>query len=179
MITDDVKNDYFNWLYDLVCKARYPKQISYRKLFICLHDIEFRYSIQKDKNRARDGIDLRYRYALFKGNRQLEEYLDGPCSVLEMMVALSVRCEETIMDDPNVGDRTSQWFWGMLVNLGLASMIDERFNKDYVENRIEILLDRKYEPNGKGGLFLIRNCDKDLRKTEIWYQLCQYLDSIT
>ena len=44
---------------------------------------------------------------------------------------------------------------------------------------IKRFLDRDYEPNGKGGLFTIKNCRQDLRKVEIWYQLCWYLDSFT
>ena len=106
------------------------------------------------------------------------DILDGPCSVLEMMIALAIRCEENIMDDPNIGDRTSQWFWGMVVNLGLGSMVDCRFDKQFVDETIRIFLNRKYAPNGNGGLFTIRDCDKDLRKVEIWHQLCWYLDKI-
>lgn len=180
---DRIINEYFNWMYDLMCKDRYPKQISYKKLFMYLHSTEFRYLISRDENRAEDGVDLRYRFALTNGHGDSSDavlkYLDGPCSVLEMMVALSIRCEETIMDDPDVGDRTSQWFWGMIVNLGLGSMTDDRFDKWKVENAVNKLLDRQYDPDGKGGLFRIKNCNRDMRTAEIWYQLCWYLDSIT
>ena len=83
------------------------------------------------------------------------------------------------MDDPEIGDRTGQWFWGMIVNLGLGSMTDNRYDEDFVTETIERFLDRDYEPDGKGGLFTVRNCDRDLRYVEIWYQLCWYLDNIT
>lgn len=169
-----MENRYFEWLYDLVCGRRYSKQISYRKLLMYLHDTEFRYSIPKDANRAADGVDLRRRF-----DRNAALYLNGPCSVLEMMVALSIRCEETIMDDTYIGDRTGQWFWGMIVNLGLGSMYDEQFDMRYVEEKIDIFLSRDYERDGRGGLFYINNCDADVRKVEIWCQLCWYLDSIT
>ena len=104
--------------------------------------------------------------------------LEKPCSVLEMMVALSLRCEEEIMDDPNIGDRTRQWFWGMVVSLGLGAMHDDRFDKKYVDETIERFLKRKYEYDGRGGLFTIKDSNRDLREVEIWYQLCWYLDSI-
>jgi hypothetical protein len=107
------------------------------------------------------------------------DILRGPCSVFEMMIALAIRCEENIMDDPSKGDRTGQWFWGMITNLGLGSMMDHRFNKIFVDDTIKRFLDRDYEPDGKGGLFRIRNTNKDLRTVEIWYQLCWYLDTIT
>jgi hypothetical protein len=160
-------NDYFECLYEIVNAS---DGLSYRKLLRHLHGIEFIFSIPKDANRAADGQDLRYRFGF---------HYPGPCSVLEMMVALALRCEETIMDDPRYGNRTSQWFWGMIVNLGLGSMVDERYDEDYVDERIDIFLKRKYKRNGEGGLFHIRNCEYDLRKVEIWTQLLWYLDNFT
>ena len=108
----------------------------------------------------------------------ITEYLDGPCSVFEMMVALAQRCE-AVMDDPKIGDRTGQWFWGMIASLGLNGMSDNHYDEKYVKDVINRFLDREYEPNGKGGLFTIRNCEHDLRDVEIWYQLCWYLDTIS
>ena len=93
-----------------------------------------------------------------------------------MMVALAVRCEETIMDDTRYGDRTGQWFWEMMTNLGIGNMFDERFDAEFVEEKVSIFLDREYAPNGKGGLFYIKGCQDDLRDVEIWTQLCWYLD---
>ena len=177
-IREEINNEYFEWMFDLVCGTRYSKRISFRKLLIYLHDTEFRYSIPMDENRAEDGMNLRYRFALLREIDDFAEYLDGPCSVLEMMIALSIRCEENIMDDPGIGDRTGQWFWGMINNLGLGSMTDNQFDIYYVEDVIERFLDREYEPDGKGGLFTVRHCDRDLTTVEIWHQLCWYLDSI-
>lgn len=167
--------EYFNWLCEIVCQAKFAKSVSYRKLLECLHSIEFRVLIPNDTNRAMDGIDLRRRYYLITN-----KYIDdgSPCSVLEMMVALTIRCEETIMDDPEYGDRTVQWFWSMINTLGLSNMIDNRFDEAFVRRKIDIFLDRQYEPNGEGGLFKIKHCRRDLRKVEIWYQLCWYLDQI-
>lgn len=178
--SDIILNDYFDWLYKTACKDRFSEEISYRKLFMALHNKVFRYSILNDGNRAEDGIDLRRRFAYeYEIMDDADEYLTEPCSVLEMILALSIRCEENIMDDPNFGDRTSQWFWGMISNLGLGSMTDDNFNKKFVNDILECFLDRNYEPDGKGGLFRIRNCLYDLRTVEIWVQLCWYLDSIT
>ena len=180
MIRDDVKNEYFKWLSDSVCGRRYSKEVSYQKLLTYLHNTEFTYSIPKDRNRAEDGLDLRYRFAHCHSEfADAESYLDGPCSVLEMMVALAIRCEEDTMDDPHIGDRTGQWFWGMIVNLGLGSMMDDRFDRRYVDEVVTRFLNRDYEPDGRGGLFTVRHCDRDLRDVEIWYQLCWYLDNIT
>lgn len=182
MTRRDIKDDYFEWMFDLVCAGRYARGISYRKLLSCLHDIEFTYLIPNDANRAEDGIDLRRRYAY---DCDLDDYLynpraqlGGPCSVLEMMIALTIRCEESIMDDSRFGNRTGQWFWRMISNLGLGSMNDNNFDINYVEDVIEIFLNREYEPDGHGGLFTVRNCDEDLRDVEIWIQLGWYLNNI-
>ena len=95
-----------------------------------------------------------------------------------MMIGLAIRCEEWIMDNPNYGNRTRQWFWSMISSLGLGSMHDERFDEAYVKQIVIRFLNREYQPDGRGGLFTIRNCEYDLRDVEIWYQLCWYLDDI-
>lgn len=179
MTKDDVINGYFEWMCNLVRDGKRVKKASYRKLLMMLHETEFVYSIRNDLNRAKDGLDLRYRFALSNGDYgYISECLEGPCSVLEMMIALAVRCEEHIMDDPDIGDRTGQWFWTMISNLGLESMTDARFDRDYVKYRLDIFLNRKYDANGYGGLFTVEHCDCDLRTVEIWYQMCWYLKSI-
>lgn len=180
MSRDDAINEYFDWLIDIVCKDRFSDTVSFRKLLAHLHNVKFRCILPMDRNRAEDGKSLRWRFAYYHSHIQnAEQYLEGPCSVLEMMIALALHCEENIMDDPRFGDRTGQWFWGMIVNLGLGSMTDNQYDREYVDYIVNRFLDREYEPNGQGGLFTIKDCDRDLRKVEIWYQLCWYLDSIT
>lgn len=176
-----VENEYFNWLMNIVCNKRFAKEISYRKLLSYLHNTDFVCYMAMDKNRADDGVSLRRRFAEDSGfdDDYFMPYLAKPCSILEMMIALAVRCEETIMDDPRIGNRTGQWFWGMITNLGLGSITDDQFDKRYVDTVVTTFLSRKYERNGKGGLFTIRGCNRDLRKIDIWKQLCWYLDSIS
>lgn len=176
-IKDRLENKYFEYLYNWMCDDRFGDDISYKKLFTHLHMTDFTYSIYKDKNRAEDGLSLRYNICRAIKAEQLynnEYYLNKPCSVLEMLIALAVKCED-IMDDLEYGDRTTQWFWGMINNLGLGAMYDSRFDKEYVEKCIKRFLTRTYKPDGRGGLFTIRNCESDLREVEIWYQLCWYL----
>lgn len=173
-----IADDYFEWMFDLVCGGRYAEPVSFRRLLSYLHDVEFTYSIPRDSNRAEDGIDLRYRFAYDTGCACADGYLEGPCSVLEMMIALAIRCEESIMDDATKGNRTAQWFWKMIVNLGLGSMSDSRFDLRYVETRIDIFLNREYEADGRGGLFTVSNCRFDMRDLEIWTQMCYFLDNI-
>lgn len=181
MTSDHVKSirsEYFTWLLKAIIPDIIDVDRSYTKLLIHLHNTEFVYSIPRDANRAEDGINLRYRFSRDRCSyEEIEGSVNGPCSVLEMMVALAIRCEETIMDDPSYGDRTKQWFWNMINSLNLGSMTDSRFSESYTNRCLSIFLNRRYLPNGKGGLFTIRNCKYDLRKVEIWYQLNWYLNT--
>ena len=99
-----------------------------------------------------------------------------PCSVLEMMVALAIKIEEQIMDDPDIGNRTGY---------GLEDDRKSRIEKharccnctDYVEEIIFRFLDRNYQRDGSGGLFIVHG-HGDLRNVEIWYQMLWYLNDI-
>lgn len=183
MKTDVINQDYFDWIVNLVCEGRYHENISYRRLLRYLHDTHFIYLIRNDENRAADGLNLRHRFVydyLDVKNIYIDDFLHtGPCSVLEMMVALAIRCEETIMDDPRYGNRSNQWFWGMIKSLGLFTMTDDRFSEPLVKDIVTKFLHRQYAPTGQGSLFTIPLCDKDLREVEIWIQLNWYLNSIT
>ena len=161
--------EYFKWMYNIVCADRYTSSNSYEKLLMYLHDVEFTYTIKRDADRFYDGINLRRRFG---------QQIDGPCSVLEMMVALAIRCEETIMTDPKFGDRTSQWFWQMIVNLGLGGETDSRFDKEYVRDVVDQFLHRNYQRDGRGGLFTVKEYQYDLRDVDIWTQMMWYLDDI-
>lgn len=183
MIRSRISSEYYHWLFDIVCEERFADGISYNRLLTYLHNTEFTYLHPRDQNRAEGGIDLRYRFAIVNGYEndveEILDILDGPCSVLEMMVALAIRCEEDIMDDPCMGNRTAQWFWCMIASLGIGPMRDDNFDRLYVDEVIYRFLNREYEPNGKGGLFTVRNCDRDLRDVEIWTQMCWYLNTIS
>ena len=181
MTKNELKNDYFRWMCQLVSDETYSKRLSYRKLFRRLHDTPFVYSIAMDGNRAADGMDLRYRFGYERDldGSKVTKYLDNrDCSVLEMLVALAIRCEEHIMDDPDIGNRIGQWFWGMIENLGLGCMGDAVFDEERVNYVISKFLNREYERNGAGGLFTVRHVGTDLRTVEIWYQMCGYLETI-
>lgn len=177
---NDLQIEYLEWMYCLVCNDGYSSKV-YQRLFHLLNKIEFVYFIPMDSNRAEDGVDLRYRfgYECCVGDGLIKRYLDNrPCSVLEMMVALAIRCEENIMSDPEIGSRTGKWFWKMIKNMDLDDMDDEHFNSTKVRNVIRKMLNRQYKPDGKGGLFTVKDAPYDLREVEIWYQMCWYLDSL-
>lgn len=161
------------WMKDIVGNAE-----NYSKLFDALDSVPFRYSIAMDANREEDGIDLRYRFG-FEYGYTFPEIAHGidcrPCSVLEMLVALAIRCEEHIMSDEDIGDRTGLWFWTMMENLALDRMDDYNFDLGAFMYVIDIFLDRKYPKNGVGNIFCTEDKLFDMPNTEIWYQLHKYL----
>lgn len=178
MICTNINRLYFEWLCELVRKS---EQGQYDKLLEHLYSIEFTYSIPLDGNRYEDGIDLRYRFGIYEGISQaaIAAELDiMPCSVLEMIIALAMRAEENIMIDLDEGAQFQRWFWDMIRNLGLGDMTNIQYDPQKVDMVISDLLNRKYECNGRGGLFTVPNYRRDMRKTEIWYQMMWYLDNI-
>ena len=110
--------------------------------------------------------------------RDVYNYLyDAPCNVLEMMVALACRCEDHIMGDADIGDRTGVWLFTMLQSLHLSDEVDGYFDEENAKIAIDRLLSHSYKRNGDGGLFTLKSRTReDMRKTEIWYQMCWYLD---
>lgn len=173
---NELRQEYFDWMYQLVCDDRV-----HGKLLSHLYDTPFTYILEMDGNRGADGEDLRYRFGRENGYGDqiiATELDDRPCSVLEMMVALSIRCEEHIMEDDEIGDRTGQWFWNMIVSLGLGSMTDVRYDADRVDDILHRFMYREFKPDGEGSLFTIEHCRQDMRNIEIWYQMCMYLETI-
>lgn len=173
MLREEIENEYFNWMCNIVDDGNVPGKRGYRKLLTALHAREFYFILPLDGDRACDGLYLRNRFAWNNDYDELEirDLLsDIPCSVLEMMIALAIRIEEEHMGV------AIDWFWLMVLNLGLKGQRDDVFDKMLVNGSIDILLERRYEPNGIGGLFIVANKPgEDLRKVTIWYQMQWYL----
>lgn len=171
--SNTLDNLYFDWLVDLV---KFPEGRSYWKLFRLLYSTEFIVLVANDDNRALDGIDLR---DLFIDSEDVlarllpdPDWEELPCSVLEMMAALSIRLE-TFEDRKSVSD----WFWVLIHNLGLEIDDREFTNEDYsyIFDGLDILNYRQYNYSGLGGLFPIKNPTRDQRDIEIWDQMSDYL----
>ena len=175
-----IHNEYFEWMYHLVCsdnKGR--RKISYRRLLTFLDSVIYIPRLEMDDNRRIDGIDLRYQFGYENGypDAYINTYLDnGDCSMLEMMVALACKVEQEITDNYIYGDRTSQWFWSMIISLGLNSMEDSKFDLNYSRKVVDNFLSQNYKPNGVGGLFTLEHPTRDLRDVDIWCQFMWYLN---
>lgn len=163
--------DYYHWLVGLLN----DEWISgvYQKLLMRLSETEFTWTVAYDSNRASDGLYLRRLYLRETGELQHD---DAPCSVLEMLVALCRRCEDELMYDPDLGDRTGHWFWIIMENLGLDIYDDYGFDCDAVDTIVERFLTRDYEKNGFGGAFPCVHNVCDFRDKDLWWQLNVYLE---
>lgn len=130
-----------------------------------------------DCNRYEKGLALREDFV--DGNPMLEQYVEryapSQCSVLEMMVALAEDCEDKIMGDPDLGDRTHVWFWLMMNKLGLDEYDDPHYDDRDVNRIVDRMVNRTFKANGEGGLFGRLKMKEDMRKVEWWYQLNYYL----
>lgn len=182
-MNSSIKNEYDNWLIDLTTDwcSSYG---NYGRLMEFLHSIPFYSTVQVplDENRGADGKDMRLRFVEdtveYNYNHVYLYLNDYEATMLEVMAALAIRCEENIMRDDDVGDRCDEWFYGMLCSSGLVACCDENFDENEAKEIVDRILERKYSRNGKGGLFTLSNPPKDLRKVEIWYQLLWYLDEV-
>lgn len=135
----------------------------YTPLIMDLSDIEFVWNHPMDENRAIDGLELRSDFEYETG-----EYLDKnsglmpKCSVFEMLAALSIRCEDQLMYNSSLGNRTSKWFFEMLDNLNLDknSKVNDKIAEDIVS----------------GDAFPLKNSRIDQKNEQIWKQLSAYLN---
>lgn len=169
---------YYDWLLNIVCDREH--QIDYADLLSTLFDTEFYCSFEMDKNRVGDGLDLRSRfiYEMRLSDRVLNTKLDGPCTFLEMMIALASRCELEIMSDDGYGDRTANWFWSMIHNMGLENMYAHYFDINYVSKILDDIIHRRYSREGRHNLFYVDGSEVDMRKLEIWKQMNYWLQNI-
>lgn len=170
----ELETPYFNWLTSLVGMKGHQKLLTelYLTPFVWTENFPM------DQNRVGDGLSLRYRFSyethMSKEDRDNLERV-RPCSVLEVMIALALRCEEEYMvsgDENNTG----KWFYQMVASLGLINMHDAVFDRSKVQEKLNIMMNRGYSPNGLGGLFFIPGYTDDLREVELWYQMMAYLD---
>lgn len=163
------------WLYEFI---EYNNvSTNYDDLILYLSSKPFIWSVKRDEDRAKKGLELRDIFADSYGfdRKFWTDFMPEKCTMLEMMIALSKSCENIICD-PEYGDRTAKWFWMMVENLGLSEMDKFNFDRDYCDEVVDRMLKRRYLRDGRGGLFVTKNPKIDMRKAEIWYQANVWLE---
>jgi len=175
--SEELMYDYFIWLCEIISIDDLDYN-HYKILMKQLHTKEFYWTVPNDDNRSLDGKMMRDKFADCSTYTNFDA-IDGPCTILEMLVALAIRCDDDVMYDPDKGNRPQKWFWIMLKNLGLSRCIDKDCGQfwviDDVNHVLDKVLDRQYKENGVGGFFPLKIYKDDQRHVEIWYQMNAYL----
>lgn len=175
MNTSYIYDEYFEWLYNLV-DGKNGINRNYRNLMRLFYHVDFYWSVFNDDNRAEDGKALRAKFCAETCIVD-EKFLYDPCSVLEMMIGLAHRIENDFTYDPEIKDRTAEWFHEMIRNLCLLDCTDDNWDDIKHQKSLHTLLnmmDRTYDFDGFGGLFPLKNAVEDQRNVEIWRQMTSY-----
>lgn len=164
---------YFEWLYK---KALPQEERDFHQsgwdLLKLMYCTEFVWIIDRDDNRAEDGKTLRLDFVReCRYEHPDANWMDMPCSFLEMMVAICLR--GSFFDDRDV----SVWFWELIGNLDLHdyTRFPAREFEEVARDKIETVIWRKYSRSGLGGLFPLSFPDRDQTKIELWAQLTAYI----
>lgn len=169
---EELWDDYLEYL---IWKCGLDRYTGLEKIFQILHDMEFTYILDRDDNRYDDGAELRDDYEIPEEYFDyVDEFMNQPCSVMEMLVALAIRVEGQYIGDP-ADEHPERFFVEMIDNLGLNTMRRGRMREYEVIKIIRRWLDRKFEKDGRGSPFPVRYDHRDQRCLEIWDQMNNYI----
>lgn len=187
-------DDYVYYLYRIVQNGGEK----HRKLCVELFKNRFfitRSAPKRDIDREKDGLELRTEWSNrvhkldnviqneYPGDDLDTEFHSIPCTMLEMIIGISKRMSEQLMNEDGE-DKTAQYFWEIIGNLGLDCWDDDNFGWETglapknVGKICEILCKRQYNPDGTGGgMFPMPGVlDINQKKMEIWYQMQEYIN---
>lgn len=150
---------YFEWLMSLV---GIDPRTQARDFMIAneLFHIPYRWHFQLDENRAVAGSALREQYSTLYAIMD-DDIPEGPCSVLEMLVALAQRMSE------NSGIKTEDCYHEMIKNLGLygASLTD-----------ISKIVNQWMDGRGGFSLFPLHHYKGNGDNLDLWTQMTIYIN---
>lgn len=151
-------SDYYLWLESLVNDGNHSMLIRY------LYEKPYRCQFTLDENRAAGGLNLRSRFA-YENGVNVQDVGHGPCSILEMLIALADRMVEILTCD------IYDWFWDLLRNLTLDRFDDANFDENEINYILNRWLDRTYSRDGRGSIFPLNSYQGDCRNLDTWSQM--------
>lgn len=175
MNVEELWDDYLQYL---IWRGGLQRMTKYGRLFEILHNIKFTWLIERDDNREDDGVELRDYYDIPRSEysvEESEEFMDHWCSVLEMLIGLSIRVDDEIIGDP-AEEHPEDFFMEMIKNLGLDIYKGDRYRENDVIKIVKKWMDRKFDRNGNGSPFPVKKDHRDQRKLEIWDQMNSYIN---
>lgn len=168
-------SEYIHWVMKDKLHMTDREMRDYVKLVDILANIEFIWIHPMDVNRAMDGLELRSDFEYETGG-----YIDKSsgllqrCSFFEMLAALAIRCENQLMRNLSIGDRTSRWFFEFLNNIGLDN---KSTNEKEVRDILENVMTGNFATDGSGGMFpLKKRRGINQRSEQIWKQMSAYIN---
>lgn len=114
-----------------------------------------------DENRSAGGLELRKIYGL-EYSVDLDDVKTGPCSVLEMFVALAMRFSE------NADISVSKAFHEMISNL-------QEVNSNSLKVTIQEWMNGNFSPDGYGSPFILQYYTGDARDLDVWTLMTIYI----
>lgn len=89
-------------------------------------------------DRYEDAEQLRIDYGVDNNIKEVLSYFeDTPITVFEVLVALSIRLEKKVVPNNKKGDRTSQWFWALINDIGLGKQDDNHWDLNIIDKVIK------------------------------------------
>lgn len=186
----DTEFQYFEWLIESI-DPEHKIGDFYRPVYEILYSTDFRWfkKYSDDENRAKDGIylrndfkdssrkfrdDLRKEFSAIDydgGDVQKEHwYYAKPASCMEVLISIGRRIEYNYLAIPGE-ENVPKWFWIFVTNLGLGVNNRMISNQNYIHHRIQKWLNRRYERNGEGGIFVTNSSRFDMPKLSLREQM--------
>lgn len=166
---DPHRKPYFDWLLDDVIKVG---DDGYTKLYCEMDKIRYSYRIAMDANREGDALELRGDYEYYNGAPCDSPFPGSTASFLEFLIGVIVRVD----NDLGLKLTRAEWMHRFIKAMDLQAYTDSYFEavgdaSEPVRLLVERTMKRKYNADGSnGGLFVIKGCDKDLRRMQLFDQ---------
>lgn len=155
------------------------REVTYNILFTKLHTIKFEIQLERDANRIADVDILRHQFEDESNFALYDCIYSEPPSFLEVCLVLAIRMNR-MMAESEDKDETSKWLWIMFNNCGFERFTDDSWNFNNSEQEVNEIayrvMNRTYEPNGEGNIFVLNSDIPDQRTVEIWYQMQSFLN---
>ena len=139
---------------------------AYENVLQALFNTPFEAKVAKDENRLKDCRYLREKFGWPTVN---------PGNCLEVLIVVARDMEDILYDDRH-GNRTVEWFWLMMSNMGLTEYTNARYEDTAVLDIIDKFVQRKYKTNGEGGPFPLRRPPNNQRRADLFMLMNYYVN---
>jgi len=133
-------------------------------------EVDYRWDIPIDEDRAIDGIAMRRYFEYDTGRLLPENVWKKPCSMIEMIAALDIRGYKDLLSGYDNMSPEDIFLYNMH-SLGIKKRTK---NEEIIKKKF--LQEEKND--GEGGLFWVKNCEISVKEQEVFWKLTLALDEI-